>query len=52
MLQKYILLWLYAVDKKPCTQLEIEWGLRILARIDYFKELRDYIEKIEEPIRP
>ncbi len=51
-LQKYIILWLGACDQKPCTQLEIEWGLRLLARIDDFKELRDYIHKLEEPIYP
>lgn len=51
-IQKYIILWLGAYDKKPCTPLEVEWGLRLLARIDDFKELRDYINKLEEPIRP
>lgn len=45
-IRKYILLWLCA-DNKPSTPIQIEWGLRLLSRIDDFKELRDEIEKIE-----
>lgn len=45
-IRKYIILWLGA-DNKPSTPLQIEWGLRLLAQIDDFKELREEIEKIE-----
>lgn len=45
-IRKYILLWLCA-DNKPSTPLQIELGLKLLARIDDFKELREAIEKIE-----
>jgi hypothetical protein len=51
-LQKYILLLLGAYDGEPLTPLQIKTGLRLLARIPRFKELKDYIEKLEEPIRP
>lgn len=50
-LQKYILLFLCA-DDKPVTLLQLQIGIKLLSRIPKFKELSDYINKLEEPIYP
>lgn len=51
-LQKYMIMWLYACNQEPSTLLHIKYGLWLLSRIDDFKELKDYIDKLEEPVRP
>jgi hypothetical protein len=50
-LQKTILLYL-GVDNKSVTFTELWIAIKLLAKIEAFKDLRNYLNKLEEPILP
>jgi hypothetical protein len=50
-LQETILLYL-GVKDSPVTVLELETAIKLLAKTEAFKDLRNYLDKLEKPILP
>jgi hypothetical protein len=51
-LQKAVLLYLGTKNYTAVSILELHIMIKLLAKTEAFKDLRDYLNKLEEPILP